>query len=132
MTRKKFKLNNKEKVQRKILNIIIVFIVLIIIKGIYNQSNNIDQDNILFPFFLILSIIFCAIYSFNAFTSGNIVRNWSSIRIFTTIYNYLKGKRNFSDEKAIKISTNFFGIFTLTLIIICIAVGIYSLYTGKW
>jgi ABC-type multidrug transport system permease subunit len=95
MTRKKFKLNTKEQVQRKILNIIIVFIVLIIIKGIYNQSNNIDQDNILFPFFLILSIIFCAIYSFNAFTSGNIVRNWSSIRIFTTIYNYLIGKRNF-------------------------------------
>src|SRR5665647_3110811 len=118
--REKFELNAKEKTQRKILIVLIICIVLIIAQGIFNQSNNINQDAILYPAFLSLSVIFCTIYSINAFTSGNLVKNWSSPLIFTSIFNQIRSKNLMSDEKAAKITTKIFGFFTLILAVICI------------
>ncbi len=130
--RKKFTLDIKEQLQRKVLNVLIVFIILVIVKGIFNQSNNINQDDILAPLFLGLTVVFCAIYSFNAFTSGNIVRNWSSLQIFSGIQNQLKNKTLMSDEKATRITIKIFGAFTVILALVCIIIAIHSFYTGKW
>ena len=71
-------------------------------------------------------------YSFNAFTSGNIVKNWSSLLIFSAIFNRIKNKSLMPDEKAIKITTKIFGVFTLILAVVCIVIGIHSFYTGHW
>lgn len=65
----KFKLSAIEKIEEDILRIILVSDFTVIGKGMYNQSNNIDQDNILFPAFLILSILFCLIYTINSLTT---------------------------------------------------------------
>lgn len=130
MMREKFDLNQKEEVQRKILFILLVSIFLIVIKGIYNQSNNINQDKVLTPAFLIASFSFCIIYSFNAFTTGNLVRNWSSYRIYNAIYNFLKNKKRMGDKEALRTTTKVFGFFTLGLAIVCIIVGIYELNNG--
>ena len=121
-----------EKKLSKIVYILLVFIFLILAKGMFNQHNNINQDKVLAPVFLILCIIFCVIYSANAFTTGNLVRNWSSPLIFMKIFNRIKKRNIISDEKAIKKTTFYFGYFTMNLALICIIVLIYYLYNGTW
>jgi hypothetical protein len=121
-----------EKKLSKIVYILLVFIFLILAKGMFNQYNNINQDKVLAPVFLILCIIFCVIYSANAFTTGNLVRNWSSPLIFMKIFNRIKKRNIISDEKAIKKTTFCFGYFTMNLALICIIVLIYYLYNGTW
>jgi hypothetical protein len=75
----KIKLKGKEKLLQDILRVVLFSDFAVILKGMYNQSKNIDQDNILVPSFLILSIFFCSIYGINAFTSGNLVNNWADV-----------------------------------------------------
>lgn len=121
-----------EKKLSKIVYVLLVFIFLILAKGLFNQHNNINQDKVLAPVFLILCIIFCIIYSANAFTTGNLVRNWSSPLIFMKIFNRIKKRNIMSDENAIKKTTFYFGYFTMNLALICIIVLIYYLYDGTW
>lgn len=121
-----------EKKISKLVYILLVFIFLILIKGVFNQLNNINQDKVLAPVFLILCFIFCVIYSANAFTTGNLVRNWSSPLIFRSIFNKIKKRKIISDEIAIKKTTFYFGYFTLNLALICIIALIYYLYNYRW
>jgi len=121
-----------EKKISKLVYILLVFIFLILVKGIFNQLNNINQDKVLAPVFLILCFIFCIIYSANAFTTGNLVRNWSSPLIFRSIFNKIKKRKVISDEMAVRKTTIYFGYFTLNLALICIIVLIYYLYDGRW
>lgn len=113
--REKFKLRPIEKIEQDILRVILILDFTVIAKGIYNQSNNIDQDNILFPAFLILSILFCLIYTINSFTAGNLVKNWASTEIYTFIFNFIKNKKTITDENAQRLTTRIFGFFTLAI-----------------
>ena len=97
------------------MRIIIFSDISVILKGMYNQSNNIDQDYILIPIFLILSILFFSIYSINAFTSGNVVNNWANTNIFNYIYMYLAHNIGYSSVKARAYSIKAFGVFTFLI-----------------
>lgn len=129
---KQNELNRKEKTQREIIKILIFLIVVIVIKGIYNQSNGIDQDYILFPAFLGISSIFCFIYTFNAFKSGNIVKNWANTKIFTFLFNHFKKNKLISDDIANKKAIKIFGLFIFVLGLISLIVGFFWFYTGGW
>lgn len=118
--REKFKLSSIEKIEQDILRVILVLDFTVIAKGIYNQSNNIDQDRILFPAFLTLSILFCLIYTINSFTTGNLVKNWASTEIYTFIFNFIKNKKTISDENAQRLTTKIFGYFTLAIAVVII------------
>jgi hypothetical protein len=124
----KIKLKGKEKLLQDILRVVLFSDFAVILKGMYNQSKNIDQDNILVPSFLILSIFFCSIYGINAFTSGNLVNNWASTNIFNHIYNFFTYKLGFSSSKAQNYTIRIFGSFTL-LIALGLIMCIYIRYT---
>jgi uncharacterized membrane protein len=130
---KRVQLSRNEKRQQTILLIIFIGVILVIVKGILNQSNHIDQDHILFPIFLIQSCIFCIVYSVNAFTTGNLVRKWGSHALFNFISDQVKNnKQSITDERAEKITAKIFGVFTGILAALAIATFIQSLHTGKW
>ena len=118
--REKTGLNSKEKVLIEILRILLIFIAAILIKGMYNQSNHIDEDYFLVPAFCTLSEIFCLIYTFNAFTTGNLVRRWASTPIFTPLFHFIKSKNQLTDNKALNLTTKAFGIFTFIVFVIII------------
>ncbi len=116
----KFELNKVEKVERIFLRINGIAIAAIVIKGIYNQENNIDQDYVLYPAILILCTTFCSVYTVNAFISGNLVGNWGNQAIFTSIFNLVKSKSLITDEKATKITIKVSGFFTLSIACFCL------------
>ena len=81
----------------------------------YNESNNINKNNILAPNFLIISFIFCIVYGVNAFTTGNVVKNWVNYQIFDIVFNFVKSRKMISDDKAMVVTTKIFGAFILGL-----------------
>ena len=122
--REKNKLNSREKIEQDILRVLIVLICSITIKGMYNESNNIDQNYILVPNFLIVSFLFCLIYGINAFTTGNVVQNWVNTRVFDALFIFIKTKKVISDDKAITLTTKLFGVVILIFAVILIISGI--------
>jgi len=109
------KLNSNEKKEQIILRSFLLFIAVIIFKGIYNQNCGIDQDYILWPLFLTVAGLFCLIYSINAFTTGNLVKRWASDYIFKFLFTLLKRNKLRTDDEASKLTTRLFGIFTLII-----------------
>jgi len=114
--REMFPLNRNEKILREVLRIILFVIFSAIIKGCFNQSNNIDEDNILVPIVSTASELFCMFYIANAFTSGNLVRRWANDSVFASVFNFIQTKKNTTDEKALKLTTKAFGIFAMFLL----------------
>jgi len=125
---KKHRLGLREKKLSKIIYLLLIFIGLILMKGMFNDAMNIDENKILLPSCLILCSIFCIIYSHNAFTAGNLVRNWSSRLIFEKIYNHISKNSSLSEENLIKKTTFYFGYFSLILALICIISLCISLF----
>lgn len=121
-----------ERIQEKIFVGLFISIFFVIVKGIINQSNNIDQDYILYPTFLVTSTIFCIMYSANAFMTGNLVRKWGNHILFNAIVEKVKMTYCVSEDKASKIATRVFGIFILILALICVASAWQSFHTGKY
>ena len=66
-----FELNRKEKRQEWLLLSACILLFLIIIKGVYNQEHNIDQDNILIPLFFLFGGIFF-LDSFPSFSNSHV------------------------------------------------------------
>ena len=128
----KFKLNNIEQKMRKALLLIMITITMLVVKGILNDSNNANQNNILAPSVLLLCIIFCVIYTINAFTSGNLVKNWSHPLVFIFILDQIKNKKSFDNNKAISVTTKIFGIFTFILGVFFLSIFAYCLYINNW
>jgi len=128
----KFQLTKTEEKQRKILVYSGLCLPLIVAAGMISSSADFSKNYILQPVLLfvllILIIIFCSIYTFNAFTTKNIVRNWASPRIFSFIFNLFSNKH--TDEKAEKITIILFGCFTLIIGIACMILCIYFFCTG--
>ena len=122
--RKKNKLNSIEKREQEILRVLLVFIFSIGFKGMYNESNNIDQNYILIPIFITVSFLFCLIYGVNAFSTGNIVKNWVNYQIFDSLANFIKIRKKVSDDKAITLTTKAFGIFMLSIAAFLLVAGI--------
>ncbi len=122
--RKKNKLNSIEKTEQEILRVLLVFIFSIGFKGMYNESNNINQNHTLIPLFIIVSFLFCIIYGLNAFATGNIVKNWVNDQIFNALVNFFKIRRAASDDKAITLTTKVFGIFMLCIAASLLIAGI--------
>lgn len=118
------KLNSNEKKEQVVLRSLLLLIVLIVFKGIYNQNCGIDQDYILWPLFLTVTGLFCLIYSINAFTTGNLVKRWASDYIFKFMFTLLKRNKLRSDEEASKITTQLFGSFTLLIFISLFITGV--------
>lgn len=130
--RQKFELNKIEVKMRKVLLLIMITITLLVVKGILNDSNAVNQNIILAPTVLFLCIIFCTIYTLNAFTSGNLVRNWAHPLIFDFIFNQIKDKQLINIINATKTTTKIFGVFTLILGIFFVSILTYCLYTNNW
>lgn len=116
--KEKFQLSSKEKIIQSILRLILVLVFMIISKGIYNQNNNIDEDNILFPAFLIISEFFCILYFTNAFNNGNLVKNWAGSITFYNVYTFYTKSKGYNDDIASKKTIRFFGFFSLIIAII--------------
>ena len=113
--RKKSQLYSREIIWQDILRVLLLLIILIVLKGMYNESNNINQNNILAPNFLIIAFIFCIVYGVNAFTTGNVVKNWVNYQIFDIVFNFVKSRKMISDDKAMVVTTKIFGAFILGL-----------------
>ena len=113
--RKKSQLYSREIIWQDILRVLLLLIILIVLKGMYNESNNINQNNILVPNFLIIAFIFCIVYGVNAFTTGNVVKNWVNYQIFDIVFNFVKSRKMISDDKAMVVTTKIFGAFILGL-----------------
>jgi len=124
----KIKLKGNEKILQDILRIILFTDFAVILKGMYNQRNNIDQDYILGPSFLILSILVCCIYGINAFTAGNLVNNWANTDIFNLLYAFFNNKLGYSRLKAKNYTIRIFGYFIL-LVTLGIIVFAFVYYT---
>jgi hypothetical protein len=90
----------------------------------YNESNSINQNEILVPNFLILAFLFCLIYGIDAFTTGNVVQRWVNNQIFESVFNLVKSKKIISDEKAEVFTIKIFGTFMLGFAALLIAIGI--------
>jgi hypothetical protein len=119
----KIKLKGNEKILQDILRVILFTDFAVILKGMYNQSKNIDQDYILGPSCLILSISVCSIYGINAFTSGNLVNNWANTDIFNYLYTFFTYKLGYSSLKAKNYTIRTFGSFIL---LIALGIIIYT------
>lgn len=115
-----YPLNNKEKIIREILRILLVIIFSIIIKGIYNESNRINEDHILVPICSTAGEVFFILYVINAFSSGNLVRRWVNDSVLTYIFNLIQTIRKTNDEMTMKLSTRLLGIFGFIILIIII------------
>ena len=122
--RKKNKLNSRELILQDILRVLLLLVILIVLKGMYNESNSINQNEILIPNFLIIAFLFCLIYGIDAFTTGNVVQRWVNNQIFESVFNLVKSKKIISDEKAEVFTTKIFGTFILGFALLLIAIGI--------
>lgn len=127
-----FKLNKIEEKMRKILLLIMITITLLVVKGIINDSNNVNQNYILAPIVLLLCIFFCVIYTINAFTSGNLVKNWSHPLVFKLIFEQIKNMKSIENKNATNITIKIFGIFTFILGVFFLSIFAYCLYINNW
>lgn len=130
--RQKFELNKVEQKMRKTLLLIMIAVTLLVVKGILNDSNDINQNNILAPSVLLLCIIFCTIYTINAFTTGNLVKNWSHPFIFELIIKFIKKSKSIEDKNAINVTTKIFGLFTFILGLLFLTIFTYCFSTNNW
>ena len=130
----KYRLTKAEEIQRKVLACCGLCLPLIIFAGSATSSAHLDKNYIIQPVLLFLllffTIIFCCIYSFNAFTTKNIVRNWAHPRIFTFVLDLFNSSK-ITYEKAERITVFIFGFFTLAIAIGCLILCIYFSCT-KW
>ena len=113
-----FKLSPIERIAQKTLLILLILLVVIMLKGIYNQEYKIDQNFILIPCMYGIGILFLIIYTINGFTTGNIVRNWIisnrlSGPVFHSILSIIKSRNKLTPDNAIILTTKIYGSFTL-------------------
>ena len=118
--RNMFPLTSNEKILREILRSLGLIIFSIIFKGILNQNRGIDQDYILVPLVSTVAEIFCILYIINAFTTGNLVRRWANDSIRTSVFNFIKNKKQTSDEKTLELTTKAFGIKMIAVLAVVI------------
>lgn len=116
-----FKLSYIEKIAQKTLLILLLILAVVMIKGIYNQDNKIDQNFILVPCAYVIGILFLIIYSINGFTSGNIVRNWIICNkltgpIFHSILTIIKSRNKMTPDNAIILTTKIFATVSMCII----------------
>ena len=116
-----FKLSYIEKIAQKTLLILLLILAVVMIKGIYNQDNKIDQNFILVPCAYVIGILFLIIYSINGFTSGNIVRNWIICNkltgpIFHSILTIIKSRNKMTPDNAIILTTKIFATGSMCII----------------
>ena len=111
-----FPLTSNEKILREILRSLGIIIFSVILKGMFNQHNSIDQDHILVPIVCTAIELYCILYVINAFTTGNLVRRWASDAVLTSVYNFIQTKKQTSDEKTLELTTKTFGIFMIALL----------------
>lgn len=116
-----FKLSPIEKTAQKALLILLLILAVVIIIGIYNQDNKIDQDFILVPCMYVIGLLFLIIYTINGFTSGNIVRNWIignklTGPVFHSIFTIIKSRNKMSPDNAIILTTKIFATVSMCII----------------
>ncbi len=58
-----FTLTNNEKMLRNLLRLLLVLIIAVIAKGIFNQNSQVNQDGFLVPSMATLSQLFCGLYA---------------------------------------------------------------------
>jgi len=129
----KLKLSNSEKIQEKLILMSTLSIIILVIGDVIFEFNNNDKP----AKFFLLSVLFmasilCFTYTFNAFTTGNIVKKWSNHSLFDTIGIKLKNQFRISDQKSTALSIKLFGTFTLILSITWIILIIYKLQMGEY
>jgi hypothetical protein len=115
----KHALNSIEIKEQEILRGLLVLLLATILKGLYNEAKNIDQNYVLVPALLIICILFCVIYGINAFTTGNLVNNWANTQLYNVIFNYFTNKRGLPEDRAMRFTIRMFGVFTFSLAIVC-------------
>lgn len=113
-----FKLTPIEKIAQKTLFILMISLMFVVLKGVYNQDHKINQDIILVSCMYGIGIIFFLIYSINGFTSGNIVRNWIisnrlSGPVFHSTFSIIKSRRKITPDEALILTTKIYGSITL-------------------
>lgn len=129
----KVDLTHSEKIQEKLILISAFTIILIFIKEIIFEGNNNDKQAKFFLLsVLLMGSVLCLIYTFNAFTTGNIVKKWSNHYLFDSINLKFKKKFRISDKKSTELTIKLFGTFTLILSIYWIILIIYKLQIGEY
>jgi len=131
MEKHKFELNKKEKGLKKAFICLLFCITLIILKGIYNQTIGIDEDQVLFPLLLILTAIFSIIYSINAFENGNLVNNLRATYISNFIIFKLIKHYKMTYQNASKVTSKIFGFFTLFIFFYCILEAVFYFFNDN-
>jgi len=109
--REAFPLTRNEKIVREILRFLLLIIACVIVKGMLNQNQNVNEDDLLVPICATAIQIFLVLYIFNAFTTGNLVRRWANDSIRIAVFNFIKENLKTDDAKATKFTTYFFGVF---------------------
>ena len=113
-----FKLTPIERIAQKTLFILMILLIIVVLKGVYNQDHKINQDIILVPGMYGIGVLFLSIYSINGFTSGNIVRNWIisnrlSGPVFHSTFSIIKSRNKMTPNEALILTTKICGSITL-------------------
>lgn len=122
-----FHLSYKEKRIEIILLILAVVTFIIIGKGIYNEKNNINQDNILLPLIMFLYGIFFLIYSFNGLSKGELIGKWTPFYLVPLLVILIIRVIKIQKEKAEKISRITIGILAFIVSLICFITGVKAI-----
>lgn len=115
-----FTLTNNEKMLRDLLRVLLVLIFAVIAKGIFNQNSQVNQDAFLVPSMATLSQLFCGLYAYNAFSTGNLARRWVNAALFAALFNLIQTTRKTSDERTLVLTTRAFGVFIIGAMLLTI------------
>ena len=108
-----FTLTNNEKMLRDLLRVLAMLIFAVIVKGIFNQNSEVNQDAFLVPSMATLSQLFCVLYAYNAFTTGNLARRWANAALFAVLFNGIQSLFKTDDERTLVLATRAFGVFII-------------------
>jgi len=122
-----FELNRKEKRQEWLLLSVSILLFLIVIKGVYNQEHNIDQDNILIPLFFLFGGIFFLIYGMNGLRKGNLTPKWTPFLLFQIALFLTKRLTSLTEENTREFVKKIMGILGLIIGTGLLIIGIFSL-----
>ncbi|HKZ68275.1 MAG TPA: hypothetical protein VJ111_18030 [Chitinophagaceae bacterium] len=122
-----FELDPNEKKQEWLLLSLAILVFLIIIKGVYNQQYNIDQDRILLPLLFFIGGTFFFIYGLNGLGKGNLTPKWTPFLIFQISIFLTKRFTSLSAEKARQFVKRSLGVLGLLIGIGLLIISILTL-----